>query len=475
MASHASSQGLMEYPKEELAQALYDILTIQFHDTLPGSSIQPAEEMAIRMLDHAVEALSRVKARAFFALSAGQKKADEDKIPMFAYNPYPYPISGDFTCEFMLWDQNWNKEFLMPRVYDESGNVVPSQCEKEYSTLPLEWRKRVVFNATLKPMSLSRFYCAFDVIEQKPTPTLENNETHYIFKRGDKHIEINKKTGLVDVFAQNGVNYVKGGAFSLDVYGDNYDPWGMTVTAFRDKIGEFTLLTPDETMEFCCTDAPIEAVHVIESGDVRVTVEAVFGYKSSRAVVKYIMSEKEGLKIDVRIVWDQKQKLVKLAVPTGFADTCFGEHAYGREELKGGLEENVSQKYIAVCSEDKALIASNNGVYGSSFDETDGILNITLLRSASYCAHPLPERITMPQDRYMPYIEQGERDFSFRFDVGEREEMLKKAPITAQEFNMQPMFLSFYPTGVGKLPKSPFALSDNSVNMTTLKKAENGD
>lgn len=475
MASHASSQKLIKYPEEELAQALYDIITVQFHDMLPGSSIQPAEEMSIRMLDHAIEILSRVRARAFFALAAGQKKADSDKIPMFAYNPYPYPISGDFVCEFMLWDQIWSNEFLMPRVYSESGEIVPSQCEKEHSNIPLEWRKRVVFNATLKPMSLNRFDCAFDVLDRKPTPFLESGETHYVFDRGDKHIEINKNTGLVDVFAKDGVNYVTGGAFSLDVFDDDYDPWAMMVTSFPNKIGEFTLLTPDEAMEFCHTDAPIDAVHVIESGDVRVTVETVFGYKSARAVVKYIMSESEGLKVDVRIEWNQKQKMVKMTIPTGFAETCIGEHAYGREVLKNGLKENVSQKYIAVCSDDKALLAANNGVYGSSFDENTGTLYVTLLRSAAYTAHPVDDRTVMPQDRYMPYMEQGERDFSFKLDIGDRETILEKAAGIALEFNMQPMVLSFYPTGVGELPKSPFALSDKRVNMTTFKRAEDGN
>lgn len=83
MVSHASLEKLMDYPENELAEALYDILTVQFHDMLPGSSIQPAEEMGLRMLDHALEILSRVKARAFFALAAGQPKAEPDKIPDF--------------------------------------------------------------------------------------------------------------------------------------------------------------------------------------------------------------------------------------------------------------------------------------------------------------------------------------------------------------------------------------------------------
>ena len=477
MCSHAVAEGLLTYPEKELAEALYDILTVQFHDMLPGSSIQPAEEMGLRMLDHALEILSRVKARAFFALSAGQPKASADKIPIVAYNPYPYPVSGDYICEFMLWDQNWNKEFLSPRVYDTAGTLLPSQCEKENSTIPLEWRKRVVFHATLAPMSLNRFDCGFEAIPAKPVPTLAHTDTHYVFDGGDLHVEINRATGLVDAYLRGGVNYVRSGAFALEVFEDNFDPWYMEETAWRNKIGEFCLLTPEQAQNFCHTDAPIDAVHVIESGEVRTVVEAVFGYHSSRARVKYILSEREGLCMEVRIVWDEKQRLVKLNVPCAFGSgECIGEHAYGRETLKGGLEENVSQQYIALCSADKAIAVANNGVYGSSFDDTAGELKITLLRSPSYTAHPLPGRVTMPQDRYMPYIEQGERDFSFRFAVGSRAEILDTAPRMAQHFNRAPMLLSFYPTGVGSMPASPVRLTGNDlITFQAFKKADHAE
>lgn len=476
MCSHAALNGLIEYPAEDFAEAIYDILTVQFHDSLPGSSIQPVEEMALRMLDHAKEILTRLKARAFFALASGQKKADEDKIPVFAYNPYPYEISGDLTAEFMLWDQNWNSEFLQPKLYTEDGKILTAQCEKENSTIPLEWRKRVVFNATLAPMSLNRFDCAFDTLPEKPKPACDGNDTHFVFDSKGLHIEINKNTGLIDSYKKDGVQYLKDGSFSLDVYQDNYDPWGMLYSSFTDKIGSFRLATPKQAQEFCCVDNEIAPVHVIESGSIRTVIEAVFCYEASRALVKYYLSEKDGLKIDVRIVWVEKQKMVKLCIPTSFgADKCIGEHAYGREELFSDLTENVSQRYLAATNGTLAFAAANNGVYGSSFDGKNGILNITLLRSASYTAHPLTNRVTMPQDRYLPYIEQGERDFSFRFEGGSAKEILNTFPRTAQHFNMQPMVLSFYPTGIGEKPISPLKLDGDIICCTAFKKAEAGD
>ncbi len=376
----------------------------------------------------------------------------------------------------MLWDQIWDDKFLKPIIYNEKGEICPSQCEKEYSSLPLEWRKRVVFNAELEPMKMNRFECGFEETA-KPVPFLESDDTHFIFESDNQKIKINKSTGLVDEFVCENENFTKAGAFALEVWQDNHDPWYMEKSEWLQKIGQFTLLSADEAKDFCCVNEKIDPVRVIESGDTRTVVEALFGYCNSKAVVKYTMSKKDPLKIDVRIVWSEKQKMVKFNIPTEFlADTCIGEHPYGREKLFGSLKENVSQKYLVACNSKKAILCANDGVYGSSFDDEKGELKVTLLRSPAYCAHPIGDRTVMPQDRFMPYMEQGERDFSFVIDAGEKERVMDNAPRLAQHFNAPPMALSFYPTGTGTLPKSPVKLSGNHIiNITALKKADNGE
>ncbi len=477
MCSHAANEGLMEYPFKELSDAMYDIMTVEFHDVLPGSSIQPAEEMGIRMMDHAIEILTRLKAKAFFALAGGQTKAESDKIPIFVYNPYPYEITEDITCEFNLWDQDRNLYFMKPVVYDKDGNIVPSQCEKEYSTIPINWRKRVVFRATLAPMTLNRFDCGFETFDERPALKATEDKGYFILNRGGTTVKINTATGLVDEYIKDNKNYVESSAFGLEVFNDDFDPWGMNVTAFKEKLGEFKLLSPAEAKEFLYLENEIPSVHIIEDGDVETIVEAVFGYKNSFAVVKYILGESGDLRLDVRVNWGEKQRLLRLNIPTTLKDSiCVGEQPYGEEQLKDNFEENVSQKYIAVSDNDNCFVAINNGIYGSCFDSKSGNLKYTLLRSASYCAHPVDDRVVMPQDRYMPYIEQGERDFSFVFTVGKKDELKPCVARKAQHFNMKPMALSFYPTGIGKLPQSPVKLLNTDViTLNTLKKAEKDD
>ena len=326
ICAHAAAAGLMEYPKAELTEALYDLLTVQFHDSLPGSSIQPVEEMALRMMGHGLEYISRVRARAFFALAADQRAAASDEIPILAYNPHPYPVEGDFECEFMLWDQNWKDEFSLPRVY-HNGREIPSQPEKELGNLTLDWRKRVVFRATLPPSSMSRFDCKVEVIPRKPLPSLPSATSHFVFSHADTVIKLNRLTGLVDSYARAGREYLAPGAFRLEVMADSPDPWEMRARGWQNKIGQFTLMTPEEGSAFSNVSPVIPSVRVIEDGAVRTVVEAVFGWGRSAAVVRYLMSKIDGsLSLSVRVNWGEKSKLLKLALPSRLdSPNCVGQ------------------------------------------------------------------------------------------------------------------------------------------------------
>ena len=67
----------------------------------------------------------------------------------------------------------------------------------------------------------------------------------------------------------------------------------------------------------------------------------------------------------------------------------------------------MAQKWVAAVStvRDMALTCINDGSYGSDFPHNE--IRLTLLRSPAYSAHPFGNRKTLPQDRYMPRIDQG--------------------------------------------------------------------
>lgn len=474
MLSAASAQGLLEYPQSELNEALKDLLTAEFHDILPGSSVQTVEESSLNGMSHGLEIVSKLKARAFFALAAGQKTAGEGEYPILIYNPHPYKVSGIFECEFMLADQNWKEEFSNPVVYKD-GTRLPSQPEKEMSSIPLDWRKRVAFHAELAPFCMNRFDCKIEILPKRPVPKVKMEDGKISFVTEALEVVINGTTGLMDTYKVNGVNYLKENAFSLLVLEDNEDPWRMDTSSFRTVLGQFELMSPEESAWFSGIAAnTLEPVRVIEDGEVRSVVEAVFKYNHSYLCMQYKLPKKgTEVQIQVRVIWNEKSKMLKLSVPTAIADAKYlGQTAYGFEELPADGTEAVSQKWSGAfsSSSNAAVTLINNSIYGSDFE--NGEIRLSLLRSPGYCAHPIFDRTIMLQDRFSPRIDQGERLYDFCINAGTHDERLESVGREALSFNEKPYALSFFPSGAGNKPLSLVELSDKAVELTAFKKSE---
>ena len=476
MASTAAMQGLLPYPKAELDEALRDLLFCEFHDILPGSSIQPVEQMSLRVLDHGLEIISRLKARTFFALAQGQPRAQEGQIPILVYNPHPFPVRAPVTCEFQLADQNWGDVFTQVTVM-AGGIPVPSQVEKQLANINLDWRKRVVFEAELAPGQMSRFDCALELLPQKPPIQLAAHDGYIHIETESLDVLVNTATGLIDRYCVHGRDLVQPGAFQPVVMRDNEDPWGMLVRSYRDLEGRGELLQPAAGTQFSgVTRAQLPSVRVIEDGDVRAVVEVVFGYEHS-TICQHYKVPKHGteLEIETRVHWNEKNRMLKLAIPTALPDARYlGQVAYGVGELPANGDEAVAQKWVAVVSEghDLALTCINDGIYGSDFAE--GELRLSLLRSPAYAGHPIGERDVVPQDRYTPRIDQGERLYRFWFNGGPVRERLDAIDREAVAHNETPFALSFFPHGSGVVPQPGLVLSDAVVQLSAFKQAEDG-
>jgi len=476
MAVTASAQGLMSYPSEEMAQAFHDLMVGEFHDILPGSSIQPVEEASLRLFDHGLEIASRAKARAFFALAAGQPKAATGEIPILVYNPHPYPVRTQVECEFNLADANWEEQFTDATAH-VNGKALPSQVEQQLSSINLDWRKRIVFEAELAPSQMNRFDCRFKVLKAKPAPKLKERGGKIRFVGEGLEVIINTRTGLIDRYRVNGEDYVAKNAFLPVVIKDNEDPWGMTVRSFRKVAGRFKLLSREKGTQFSGANlAKLPSVRVIEDGSVRSVVEAVFGYGDSFICQRYKLP-KHGTQVEIecRVHWNEKNRMLKLSVPTtGHEEKYLGQVACGVGELPMNGDEAVAQKWVAAVSrkDGKALTVINDGVYGS--DYADNEIRLTLLRSPAYSAHPIFERTVVPQDRYLPRQEQGERLFKFWINAGPVNKRMEAIDREALAANERPFALSFFPSGAGRKPKPGATLSDKAVQIMAVKPAEKG-
>lgn len=470
--------GLLNYPSEELQSAMEDMLFCEFHDILPGTSISEGEDYSVQRLNHGLEILSRLKSKAFFRLLGGFKKAENNEFPLFVYNPYPYDIEEILYCEFQPPEPNFDRNiFLLPELMDDNNNI-DFQLEKESCNIQTDQRKRIVFKAKLKASSMNRFNCVLNEVDILEKPFIFP-EKEFIFKNNDCEIQINKNTGLIDLYKVDGRDYLGGGAGKLLVIKDYADPWGMKVDSFRNILAEFVLMTSEESACFAAiSDKKLEPVRVIENGKIRTVVEALFIYKHSSACIRYIIP-KNGKEIEIqyRVYWMEKDKMLKLSFPVSFtANKCFGQVAYGVQEFDRKKDEMIGHKWLCLADEKNrnAFSVINDCTYG--FDYSENELRISLLRSPAYAGHPVDDLTPIvQQDRFEQRIDQGERTFRFWLKAGDMDERLSKIDNEALVKNEGFMFLCCYPSGTGEKVLPSVILSNNLIGLTSLKLAENSN
>ena len=166
-----------------------------------------------------------------------------------------------------------------------------------------------------------------------------------------------------------------------------------------------------------------------------------------------------------------RDRMIKLKVPTANDGSLIAETAFGTEELYKDSRENVMGRFVAIDSGDRCLAILNRGVYGNHFE--NGAIYLSLVRGVTYCAHPICDRELIPSDRFTKKIDQGENNYSFRLTVAKRELLLRKT----QEFTMSPIALNIFPIKRenATLRDFPVSLSDTSVAITAIKKADGRD
>ena len=476
MATAAWLGGLMPYPQADLEEAMRDLAFVQFHDILPGSAVPAGEEGALRQIGHGLEILSRLKARAFFALAAGQPKAAAGEVPILVHNPHAHAVRAIVECELEPWEPNFTKSFWHPRVF-AGKRALPSQAEKEDSNLSVEWRKRVVFEAVLAPGRLSRFSCRLESLAEKPGPAIVEEGGAFTVTTADLTASVDARTGLLSAYRAGGTDLLEPGAFAPLVVRDNADPWGMKVRSFRALEGAFGPATPEQAARFAgLREGVLAPVRVIEDGEVRTVVEAILAYGDSRLVLRYGLPKRgTEIEVGVRVFWAERDAMLKLGLrPRLRAPRFLGQVAFGADELPSNGDEAVAQKWLALVSEEDgaALTVVNDGTYGSDWDGAE--LRLSLLRSPAYAADTWEDGLAVARDRFVPRQDTGERTFRFWLAGGPAGERLARVGREALARNEAPYALAYFPPGGRKRAAAGVAVDGDAVEVTAFKRSEDG-
>jgi len=468
MMSYAEMNGAPCFDCAELKKAKKALAFCQFHDVLPGSSVKAVEDDSLRTFAYGEEIVDRLASKAFFRLCAGQASAREGEIPVMAFNPHPYPIEGEFEVEFLLQNQNWNEdEITLAEVFDENGNALPTQNEKPQCTFNLDWVKHVSFRATLAPASVSRFNCRLHVAKKEISPTLPDHADSICVENSRMKVAISRKTGLIERYEIDGVSLLLPSGM-IEVYRDNEDPWGMQVESFAEREGTFSLMSDREANTFI--GYPEERhpnVRIVEDGDVRMRVQVFFSYGRSVAVVEYTIPKAgDYIDVEIRILFNEANKMVKYHLASSVEGVPMGETAFGCQTLFDDERESVFHKWCGIQGKERSLYVLNRGTYAGSFTSSD--IKLSLLRTPVFAAHPIYDRQIAPHDRSLDHIDMGERQFAFRITA---EPYVARA---AQVYNEPPRLLSFFPSGEGERRESAILLDAPDVLLSSLKKDSMG-
>ncbi len=413
----AESLGLQPYPAQELEQAWKLVLFNQFHDTLAGTSIEPAYEDARDQLGHA----SSIAASAFNAAVQSiarqiRIEPEDDMRPVVVFNPHPWQVRTDVEIEYSWWRE------AGAHVVDEDGEPVPMQTTRPLTTMSNS-RARLVFPVDLPPLGYRTYRVRpgsvdLDLPDVEPGPVVESRAV---------------------------------------VIDDPSDTWGHGVVAYDREIGEFERVSSE----------------VVERGPVRTIVRVESRYCSSTLREDYVFSAgRPYVDVRVRLDWHEQLKLLKLRYASGVdADAATFETPYGHLVRPAGGDEEPGQSWVDVSSGGRGLTVINDAKHG--YDVRGGDIGISAVRSPVWAWHD-PRKLEEGGD--FEYMDQGVHRFTVRLVAHGGDWRAAGVVRLAAELN-QPPFALIETSHDGPLPQRRSFADDGGgdVVVTVVKRAEDGE
>ena len=459
-----------DWPGAELTRAWRSLLFTQFHDTLAGTAIAPAYDDAYREIGGALAAAGRIAHLATQRIAdrvrTRRARVDEvirhydpgdgsvtdygDGVPVLVFNPSPFTRTEGVRIEV----NDWTSERM--RVLDEADHEVLSQPVAP-SAVIAAGRRGVLVEAQVPPCG----YRLYRLAAEPPAPgkSLGPDLDGGVVQTDRLRVEIDPARGGVRSVRDlaRGRELLRGPGATGQVLRDPGDTWGHGVAAYREVVGELG----DGTLA------------VEERGPVRAVLALTTRYEASTLIQRVIVYRDLPVVIaDCELDWRAPRHLLKLAFPLDVrADRVSCEIPYGRIEREATGEEEPGQRWIAVRGADGAGVALvNDGRY--AFDCRDGVVRMTVARSAVY-AHHDPRRLK-PDERYR-YQDTGLLRFRWAlaaFDRDGEDEVMA----LAEAFQRPLDVVREYAHDGDLPPRYSFLTLDppGAVELGALKQAEDG-
>ena len=475
--SVVSASGCQEYPSAKMEEALKELLFCQFHDILPGSSVETVERDVLNRIGHATRIIEKETESLFIKIGNAFKPASPGEFPIMIINPHPFSVDEIVGLELQLPEPNIdNNKIRVPVLFNDEDRSITVQSEKPECNIKEDHRKRIVFRAVIPSGGVLRYSC---FLKDLPKPdSTKTYKTKLIFETEISKLVIGNKTGFPVKWIYNKNKLFGSEPFRFAVIDDNADPWGMGIKSFSGDAVDFKLMTASQVSEFAGLPGKnLDSVYISECGEIRTIVESLFSYNNSKIHLKYyIPAGKDGFDVEITVYWMEKDKILKWMIPVGFNMNCVGRSLSGINCFKHRKREYVFRDWIGMknFTGENTFSICSDGAYG--FDINGNTIGISLLRAPAYSAHPVEgEDGIVMNDRVVKRIDQGVHTFRFRFIPGSTDEIIDKSFNHSDLFNNPLISRIVFPSGKENRCFSGIKISDDTINLQSVKLNEEGE
>ncbi|MDR2139961.1 MAG: hypothetical protein LBP50_10495 [Tannerella sp.] len=451
------------YPKERFTDAWKQVLFLQFHDSLAGSSLAVHSKDALEGHNYALNVAHTTTALAIQKLEWQIPSEDPESEYLVAFNPHAWEVSAN-----MEYDLN---HIPLPLVTDDRGQRLSAQYIQAQS---VTGRRRLLFNATLPPLGYRQIRVrkgeAATESKVSAEPDRLENEFYRITFSPNGEIGIYDKEAGRDVF--------KGGATGCKgaVIDDPSDTWSHDVRDFtRNTLTEYNYVTKGEIGAF----GNARTV-VLEKGPLRagIRVQSVYGH-SDMTVDWMLTAGSRRIEAQVSLNWHERLKMLKFSFPVDVESPVpTYETPYGVMVREPNGEEDPGQRWIDVTgrrgADSYGLTVLNDAKYGYNVQGSD--MRITVTRSAPYAHHGPDPLSKLAPGAEVLWMDQGIQTLRLLLVPHRGGWQDINAPRIAEEF-IAPPVLSYQGIHRGTMSKSASFLSVDTPNVivSAIKQSETGN
>jgi alpha-mannosidase len=433
--------GGTEYPTEAIERNWKVVLTNQFHDILPGSSIREVYTDAEEDYAKVVEEVTAVREATITKMNAGINTAGEGS-PVVVRNTLGWDRSDIASVDVVAGDN--------VSVLDPNGEVTPSQLVEK-----ADGAAALLFEANVRSLGHS----VYRAVEGERPVENTLKATDRMLENSFFRIELTTTGTIQSIFDKiNGREVVPEGAEAneLQLFEDRphaHDAWDI----------DFNIDENRWPMD------DVVSIEVTERGPVRATVRVV--KKTDKSTLTQdisVWANNPRIDFATSVEWFEKYRLLKVAFPVDIMSrNATYEIQYGAierpthysNERDRAKFEVAGHRWIDMSEDNYGVSVLNDCKYG--FDTHDNTMRISLLRGAV---------------RPDPKADEGHHDFTYSLYPHSGTWQQAGTVRKAYELNA-PLVTRMVEAGSGKCPPvASFAGVDaENVVIDSVKKAEDSD